>query len=145
MRKNVKKPLKIPVGRELDARGYRLGLVISPSTLTNEKSPHVKSRCANFMCTSFPVNSAVETRLRCCKYTVPIQLKLTLSRVELETIENAGFMSECCLGFRYSTSLLAISANRLARRPLAKTTDGRREAAPRCFVDEGGVLLSDLR
>ena len=49
------------------------------------------------------------------------------------------------LGFRYSTSLLAISANRLARRPLAKTTDGRREAAPRCFVDEGGVLLSDLR
>ena len=49
------------------------------------------------------------------------------------------------LGVRYSTSLLAISANRLARRPLAKTTDGRREAAPRCFVDEGGVLLSDLR
>ena len=47
--------------------------------------------------------------------------------------------------FRYSTSLLAISANRLARRPPAKTTDGRREAAPRCFVDEGGVLLSDLR
>ena len=49
------------------------------------------------------------------------------------------------LGVRYSTSLLAISANRLARRPPAKTTDGRREAAPRCFVDEGGVLLSDLR
>ena len=44
------------------------------------------------------------------------------------------------LGFRYSTSLLAISANRLARRPPAKTTDGRREAAPRCFVDEGGRL-----
>ena len=61
---------------------------------------------------------------------------------------------ECCfgaqthhriLGFRYSTSLLAISANRLARSPTAQTTDGRREAAPRCFVDEGGVLLSDLR
>ena len=49
------------------------------------------------------------------------------------------------LGFRYSTSLLAISANRLAERPPSKTTDGRREAAPRCFVDEGGVLLSDLR
>ena len=49
------------------------------------------------------------------------------------------------LGVRYSTSLLASSANRLARRPLAKTTDGRREAAARCFVDEGGVLLSDLR
>ena len=39
-------------------------------------------------------------------------------------------------------SKLAISANRLARRPPAKTTDGRYEAAPRCFVDEGGVLLS---
>ena len=49
------------------------------------------------------------------------------------------------LGFRYSTSLLAISANRLVRPPPAKTTDGRREAAPRCFVDEGAVLLSDLR
>ena len=48
-------------------------------------------------------------------------------------------------GFRYSTSLLANSANRLAIRLLAKTTDGRREAASRCFVDEGGVLLSDLR
>ena len=50
------------------------------------------------------------------------------------------------LGFRYSTSLLAVSANRLARRPPpAKTTDGRREAAPRCFVDEGSVLLKQLR
>ena len=51
------------------------------------------------------------------------------------------------LGVRYSTSLLlvAITANRLARRALAKTTDGRREAAPLCFVDEGGVVLSDLR
>ena len=39
------------------------------------------------------------------------------------------------LGFRYSTSLLATSANRLAGRPLAKTTDGRREVAPRCFID----------
>ena len=44
------------------------------------------------------------------------------------------------LGVRYSTSLLAITANRLARRPPAKTTDGRREAAPRFFVDEGGRL-----
>ena len=44
------------------------------------------------------------------------------------------------LGVRYSTSLLVISTNRLARRPPAKTTDGRREAAPRCFVDEGGRL-----
>ena len=49
------------------------------------------------------------------------------------------------LGFRYSTSVLAISANRLSRRPPAKTTHGPRQAAPRCFVDEGGVLLSDLR
>ena len=49
------------------------------------------------------------------------------------------------LGFRYSTSLLAIGANRLARRPMAKTTDERREAAPRCFVDEWVVLLSRLR
>ena len=49
------------------------------------------------------------------------------------------------LGFRYSKSLLAISANRLARHHPAKTTDGHREAAPRCFVDEGGVLLSDFR
>ena len=45
-----------------------------------------------------------------------------------------------------STLGLAISANRLARRPRAKTRDGRREAAPTlCFVGEGGVLLSDLR
>ena len=49
------------------------------------------------------------------------------------------------LGCRYSTSLSAIRANRLAKRPPAKTTDGRREAAPRYFVDEGGVSLSDLR
>ena len=47
------------------------------------------------------------------------------------------------LGFRYSTSSSGISANRLARRPPAKTMDGRREAAPRCFVDETAVLLSD--
>ena len=49
------------------------------------------------------------------------------------------------LGVRYSTSGLAISANRLAIRPPAKTADGAREARPRCFVDEGVVLLSDLR
>ena len=49
------------------------------------------------------------------------------------------------LSVRYSTACLAISADRLARRPPAKTRDGRREAAPPCFVDEGGVLLSDLR
>ena len=47
------------------------------------------------------------------------------------------------LGFRYS-SFLAISANRLAIRPPAKTRDGRREAAPPCFVDEGVVLLINL-
>ena len=35
---------KIPVGWELDARSYRLGLVISPSTLTNEKSPYGAGR-----------------------------------------------------------------------------------------------------
>ena len=44
------------------------------------------------------------------------------------------------LGFRYSKSSLASSANRLARCPTEQTTDGRREAAPRCFVDEGGRL-----
>ena len=49
------------------------------------------------------------------------------------------------LGVRYTTSGLAISANRLAIRPPAKTADGAREARPRCFVDEGVVLLSDLR
>ena len=59
--------------------------------------------------------------------------------------EKLSVRTHAALGFRYSTSLLAISANRLARRPPAKTTDGRREAAPSCFVDEGGVLLSDLR
>ena len=49
------------------------------------------------------------------------------------------------LGVRYSTSCSAISANRLARRSPAETRGGRLEAAPPCFVDEGGVLLSDLR
>ena len=49
------------------------------------------------------------------------------------------------LGVSYSTSALEIMANRLAIRPLAKTRDGRREAAPPCFVDEGVVLLIDLR
>ena len=39
------------------------------------------------------------------------------------------------LGVRYSTSLLAISANRLASRPLINKTTGRRFAAPiRCFA-----------
>ena len=40
------------------------------------------------------------------------------------------------LGVRYSTACLAISANRLARGPTAKTRGGRREAAPLCFVGE---------
>ena len=45
------------------------------------------------------------------------------------------------LGVRYATLFLAMSANCLPSRPLAtKTTDGRREVAPRYFVDEGGVL-----
>ena len=48
------------------------------------------------------------------------------------------------LGVRYSTSGLAISANRSAIRPPAKTAGGAREARPRCFVDEGVVLLIDL-
>ena len=49
------------------------------------------------------------------------------------------------LGVRDSTWLLVIRANRLARRSLTKTMDWCREAASRCFVLEGGFLLSDLR
>ena len=49
------------------------------------------------------------------------------------------------LGVRYSTSDLAINANRLAIRPPAKRAGGEREARPRCFVDDGGALLIDLR
>ena len=45
----------------------------------------------------------------------------------------------------YTTAVLDNSANRLARRPRARTTDARLEAGPRCFTDEWGVLLSDLR
>ncbi len=58
---------------------------------------------------------------------------------------NEVIQAMALLGVRYSTSCLAISANRLEIRPLAKARDGRREAAPTCFVDEGVVLLSDLR
>ena len=60
------------------------------------------------------------------------------------TEPRAIFNFDHILGFRYSTSSLASSANCLARRPLAKSTDGRREAALRCFVDEGAVPLSKL-
>ena len=49
-------------------------------------------------------------------------------------------------GVRCSTSLLAISANRLARRWLrVNKTTGRRFAATTCCFCWGGVLLSDLR
>ena len=40
----------------------------------------------------------------------------------------------------FDVIIIAISATRLARPPPAKATDGRRDAAPRCFVDEGGRL-----
>ena len=46
------------------------------------------------------------------------------------------------LGLRYSSTFLAISVNRLAIRTPSKARDGRREAAPSCSEDEGGVLLS---
>ena len=47
-------------------------------------------------------------------------------------------------GVRYSTSCLASSGNRLARRPQANTTGERREAAAPFFLDAGGLLLSDF-
>ena len=49
------------------------------------------------------------------------------------------------LGVRYSTSLLAISANRLARSPPHQQNNGAplRGAHPLFLL--GGVLLSDLR
>ena len=62
-----------------------------------------------------------------------------------ENLETTRF-DVILLGFRYSSSFLAISANRLAIRPPAKTRGWRRakRGAP-LFVDEGGVLLSGLR
>ena len=54
--------------------------------------------------------------------------------------KNAFFL----LGVRYSTSGLAISAKRIAIRPLAKTRLGARAKCGPRFIDEEGVLMIKL-